>query len=181
MKKLTPKRVRFCEEYLLDLNASAAARRAGYKEHAAGQMGYDLLKLAEIQEKISELRKETANKFNITKESLMQILRDIAGASIEDITDPLNGEILPPDQWPPHMKRVINGMESEELYTGKGDDRIAIGVKRKVKLADRVKAVEVLNKMLGFNMPEKIAPTDPDGNKLDGIPVINVITKTNIE
>lgn len=175
--KLTPKRERFCQEYSIDFNASAAARRAGFKEHAAGQMGYDLLKLPEIQARIMVLRAEDAKKFNITKESLMQILRDIAGANLEDILD-AEGNVLPLNEWPENMKRVTSGMEVDEMYTGQGDNRQAIGVRRKIKLSERTKAIELLNKMLGFNAPEKIAPVTPDGEALQ-VPVINIITRTS--
>lgn len=174
-KKITPKRERFCLEYVVDFNASAAARRAGFKTHAAGQMGYDLLKLPEIQARISDLRAKAANEYNVTKESLMQILRDIAGANIESVTDPETGQILPLDQWPENMKRVTSGIEVDELYTGTGENRVQIGVRRKIKLSERTKAIELLNKMLGFNAPERVAQVTPEGDAV--IPVINIITK----
>lgn len=176
MRKLTPKRERFCQEYVVDLNASGAARRAGYKEHAAGQQGHELLKNSEIQARISELRKATTDQFNITKESLMQILRDIAGANLESVIDQETGQILPLDQWPENMKRVTAGMEVDEIYQGTGENRVQIGTRRKIKLSERTKAIELLNKMLGFNAPERIAPVTPEGEAI--IPVINIITKT---
>ncbi len=43
MAKLTPKQKRFVAEYLVDLNATAAAKRAGYSEKTAEQVGYQLL------------------------------------------------------------------------------------------------------------------------------------------
>lgn len=175
MKKLTPKRERFCQEYVVDFNASGAARRAGYKEHAAGQQGHELLKNSEIQRRISDLRAKAANEYNVTKESLMQILRDIAGANLEDVLDPETGQILPLDQWPENMKRVTSGMEVDEIYSGTGENRVQIGVRRKIKLSERTKAIELLNKMLGFNAPERVAQVTPDGEAV--IPVINIITK----
>jgi len=46
--KLTSKQQRFADEYLVDLNATQAAKRAGYSAHTAGQQGEKLLKKAEI-------------------------------------------------------------------------------------------------------------------------------------
>lgn len=176
-RKLTPKRERFCIEYNIDFNASGAARRAGYKDESAGQIGFMLLKNVDIQQRVMELREENAKKYNITKESLMQILRDIAGAKLDDILD-AEGQVLPPAEWPEHMKRVTSGLEVDEIYSGTGENRTAIGLRRKVKLSERTKAIEILNKMLGFNAPEKIAPVTPEGEALQ-VPVINIITRTS--
>jgi len=72
------------------------------------------------------------------------------------------------------MKRTTNSREVNEMYAGRGDDRIPIGVVKKVKLSERVKAAEVLNKMLGFNAPDRISPVTPEGEAL--VPIINVYT-----
>lgn len=174
--RITPKMERFCREYNIDFNGAAAARRAGYKQSSCYAIATENLQKPAIQARIMELREESAKKYNITKESLMQILRDIAGAKLDDIMDD-QGQVLPPDQWPEHMKRAVSGMEVDEIYTGSGEARVAIGVKRKVRLSEKTKAIELLNKMLGFNAPERVAPVDANtGEAL--IPVINIITKT---
>lgn len=171
-RKLTPKRERFCQEYILDFNGAAAARRVGYSEHTANRIASDLLSKVDIQARIMELQLAGAQEYNATKQRLIKILMDIAGATIEDITDPETGAILPVHQWPDHMKGTVVGSESDELYAGYGEDRQAIGIKRKIKFADKTKAVELLNKMLGFNMPDKVAQTTPEGEAAP--PVIKI-------
>lgn len=167
--KLTPKRERFCHEYLIDLNASAAARRAGFNDASAGQRGHELVKNSEIQARIGELQAKTGAEFNITKQRLMTTLMNIIGADIKDITDPETGSIMPVHEWPEHMRGVVSGIESDELYAG----ALPIGFKRKVKFWDKNKSIELLNKMLGFNMPDKVAQTDPTGQN-EVIPVIKI-------
>ena len=51
--KLTPKQQRFVEEYLIDLNATQAAIRAGYSNKTAGQVGYENLRKPEIQQAVT--------------------------------------------------------------------------------------------------------------------------------
>lgn len=164
--KLTPKRERFCQEYLIDLNATAAAKRAGYKEKAAYASGHENLKNPKIQERLDELRKEQAIKFNVTKERLMTILMNIATADHEAIYDKETGEILPVSQWPEGLSQAVSGIEADEIFSGRGEDRTAIGLKRKVRFWDKNRAIEILNKMQGYNMPDKVAPTTPDGQAL---------------
>jgi len=54
MANLTPKQQRFVEEYLIDLNATQAAIRAGYSEKTAYSVGHENLKKPEIQKAIEE-------------------------------------------------------------------------------------------------------------------------------
>lgn len=55
---MTEKQKRFCEEYLIDLNATQAALRAGYSEKTAYSIGNENLKKPEIQEYIQKRLKE---------------------------------------------------------------------------------------------------------------------------
>lgn len=58
---MTEKQKRFADEYLIDLNATQAAIRAGYSEKTAGQIGEQNLKKLEIQEYIEEQLKQLHN------------------------------------------------------------------------------------------------------------------------
>ena len=57
--KLTAKQERFCQEYMIDLNATQAAIRSGYCEKTAGQIGEQNLKKLEIQKAINNLFAKT--------------------------------------------------------------------------------------------------------------------------
>jgi|SRR5688572_20319690 len=167
--KLTPRQERFCQFYVIYHNAARASREAGYSAKDSNVTGSFLLANVGIQARITELQYTTAGEFNIMKQHIVGVLMDSINAKIEDITDTETGAILPVHLWPEHMKRAISGMESDELYAGS----LPIGLKRKVKLNDRNKAIELLNKMCGFNMPDKVASTNIEGTQ-DIIPVIKV-------
>jgi len=172
--KLTPKLENFCREYLVDFNATQAAIRAGYSRASAHVQAFDHLKKPRVISRIAELRAATAKEYNITKEKLMRNLMEIAGTRLEDITDPVTGAVLPMHDWPEHMKGTVSGIDLEEIREGRGKTRRVVGYNKKVRLWEKTKAIEVLNKMLGFNAPEKVAPVTPDGEAL--APVINIIT-----
>lgn len=65
MAKWTPKLERFCEEYLIDLNATKAAIRAGYSKKTASEMGYENLRKPQVIEKINELKQKRSEKTRI--------------------------------------------------------------------------------------------------------------------
>ncbi len=73
-KQLTPKQEQFCQEYLKDLNATKAAKRAGYSDGTAYSQGSRLLKDVEVKARIDEMMSERQNNTKITAE---KILKDI--------------------------------------------------------------------------------------------------------
>ena len=76
--KLTPKQRRFIDEYLIDLNATQAAIRAGYSEKTAYSIGLQNLKKLEIQAEIQKRRNRLQSKLEITQERVLQELAAIA-------------------------------------------------------------------------------------------------------
>lgn len=84
MAKLTAKQQRFCDEYLIDLNATQAAIRAGYSKKTANEQGARLLVNVSIQKKIFELQKEREKRTEITQDSVLHELALIAFAKASD-------------------------------------------------------------------------------------------------
>lgn len=76
-KKLTAKQEMFCKEYLVDLNATQAALRAGYSENTASEMGYENLRKPQIEEKIQELMDKRSQKVEINAENVLLSILDI--------------------------------------------------------------------------------------------------------
>lgn len=62
-KKLKPKQEKFCNEYVVLMNATKAALNAGYSERSAYSIGCENLKKPEIKERIAEIRKEIEEQF----------------------------------------------------------------------------------------------------------------------
>ncbi len=71
---LSPKRKRFCEEYVVDHNATQAAMRAGYSKKTACSQGVRLLSFVEVAAYIAELEAETAGR---TGETIERVVSDI--------------------------------------------------------------------------------------------------------
>jgi phage terminase small subunit len=85
--KLTPKQERFCLEYLIDLNATQAAIRAGYSEKTANEIGTQNLAKLSIQQYLKILMESVKNGLEITRERIEKELARIAFAKITDIAD----------------------------------------------------------------------------------------------
>jgi len=74
-RELTPKEQSFCREYLLDLNATQAARRAGYGYTNARQIGAELLTKSPVYTKIQKLFKKRMDKKELKAEYVIDNLR----------------------------------------------------------------------------------------------------------
>lgn len=79
--KLTPKQERFCQEYVIDCNATQAAVRAGYSAKTADVSGPRLLGNVRVGARIRELQVEGAKKINITREWITNELIEIQSGS----------------------------------------------------------------------------------------------------
>jgi len=82
---MTAKQIRFCEEYLIDLNATQAAIRAGYSEESAGQIGHENLKKHEIIAYVEKRQQAIADALEITPEWVVLRFKEISDRSMQAI------------------------------------------------------------------------------------------------
>ena len=90
---MTKKQKRFVEEYLIDLNATQAAIRAGYSPDTAGSIGAENLKKPEISSAIARAMAERSKRTGINQDRVIRELARIGLAKITDIIDPETAKI----------------------------------------------------------------------------------------
>ena len=78
MAKLNEKQKRFCDEYLIDLNATQASIRAGYSKKTAKEIGSQHLTKLHIQEYIAEKQSEVRKRNGVTVDFVINGIKDIA-------------------------------------------------------------------------------------------------------
>ena len=146
---LTDKQRRFVDEYLVDLNATQAAIRAGYSKKTAGQIGEQNLKKIEIQTAIQQRQKELSEKTNITQE---RVLREYAKIAFFDPRRLFQDNGQPKDitTLDDDTAGALAGLDVLEEYEGSGRDREFVGYTKKYKIADKLRALEALGKHLGL-------------------------------
>lgn len=143
---MTPKQQRFVEEYLIDLNASAAARRAGYSARTADAIGRENLGKPTVAAAIAAAQNQRSERTRIDADWVLTQLAAEKTADLADLFDD-NGNLKPIREWPEVWRRgPVVGVEAFEEYAGRGDERIAIGMVRKVKIADRTKHLDLIGR-----------------------------------
>lgn len=148
---LKPRQRRFCEEYLVDLNGAAAARRAGYSADAAKEQASRLLTDANVQAELDRLREERSKRTQITADDVVLELGKLAFANMlnyvtiqDDGTAIVDFSMVNRD-----MGAAMKEVTIETYTEGKGDD--AKDVKRiKFQLHDKKGALEALGRHLAI-------------------------------
>jgi phage terminase small subunit len=146
-RKLTEKQKRFVEEYLVDLNATQAAIRAGYSARRADVIGYENLRKPDIKEAIAKAQATRSERTQITADYVLKRLVEIDQMDVLDIVDE-NLELKPVSQWPMSWRRYISGFDLAEMFGGSGDKREMVGILKKIKWPDKVKNLELLGKQV---------------------------------
>ena len=132
----------FCQEYLVDLNATQAAIRAGYAVDSAGVTGARLLKNAKISARIGQLMAERSKRTGVNADRVVRELARIAFAN---------------------PKEIINFDDATIRDSANDDDTAAIasvkvkktsgktnGIEREIRMNDKNKALELLGRHLGM-------------------------------
>ena len=139
---MTKKQKRFVEEYLIDLNATQAAIRAGYSPDTAQQIGSENLSKLVIQKEIAKAMAERSKRTGVNQDRVVLELAKIAFVKMTDIVDE-------------HGKIKDNASEDdlaciESIKYKESESETGSSVEREVKISPKLKALELLGKHLGM-------------------------------
>jgi phage terminase small subunit len=157
-KLKNPKWEQLCQEYMIDLNQTQAAIRAGYSPRTANTQASKLFAKPNIRARVAELQAERSRRTGVTAD---RVVRELARLAFVDITQVVN----------PHDATIrVNASE---------DDRAAIlsikvkdgemFTEREVKLCDKNRALENLGRHLGM-FTDNVRITDDRPTIVDDIP-----------
>ena len=147
MADLEPRQQRFCGEYIIDLNATQAAIRAGYSENSAQQQSSDLLLKPLIQAEVDRLKEMRSLRTEITADKVLTETYLLASSDIAEAFDE-TGALKPIREIPARIRKAISSIEVEKLFEYVGDEKEHVGYTQKIKLWDKVKTLELLGKHL---------------------------------
>jgi phage terminase small subunit len=119
VKKLTHKQHRFVDEYLIDLNASAAARRAGYAHGRADAMGYENLRKPEIAAAVQEARQKLAEQTGRTVAQVMADIGRVRNDAMREVEDQRTGALAMLSH-----KDALKALELEGKHLGAFAERV---------------------------------------------------------
>lgn len=144
MAKLTARQKKFCNEYLVDLNATQAAIRAGYSKNSAKEIGSINLTKANVKEYIQKRMESREQRTEITQDKVLNELARIGFANIDDYVE------IELDEYD---RKIVKVKSTKDI----SEDKIAAisSIKEgangiEVKLHDKVRALENIGRHLGM-------------------------------
>ena len=152
--QLTHKQAMFVQEYLVDLNASAAGRRAGFAESVSRvqctlwvskSKNLCPAKYHHVWDAVQEALKARAEAVSITAQDLLRELHTMVSADMRDAYDE-NGNMKPVNELPEGIAKMITGVD---VFEERGSEGNFLGYTKKLRFASRLQLVELTGKHIG--------------------------------
>lgn len=157
---MTKKQKRFIEEYLIDLNATQAAIRAGYSPDTAKSIGSENLTKPDIQARIAKAMAERSRRTGVNADRVVMELAKLAFVNADDVIDTETATLKPSV-----AREDTAAIQSVKVKTF-GED----GLEREIKMADKLKALELLGRHLGmWNDKLQVSGMKEEQSKLDDL------------
>lgn len=151
---LTPKQKQFVAEYLVDLNATAAAKRAGYKDP---NIGRQLITKNNVSDAIQIAIADRQERTKITQDMVLRETAKLAFFDIRKMFDK-NGKPLDISELDADTAAALVGLDVQDIKDADSGD--FLGYVKKYKMADKIKALELLGKHVGAWEPKDNGPKD---------------------
>ncbi|MFY3310904.1 terminase small subunit [Achromobacter ruhlandii] len=177
---LTDKQRRFVDEYLVDLNATQAAIRAGYSAKTAGQIGEQNLRKLEIAAAVQEAQAIRAKRTEITQDMVLRELAKIGFSDIRKIVRWGKTELRVTDSDTDDEENVTEAYHGLALVSADDiDDDTAAAISEisegreglKVKLHDKRGALVDIGRHLGM-FPTKLEHSGPGGGPMQTVSAV---------
>ena len=162
MIPITRKQKLFVQEYLIDLNATQAAIRAGYSPDTAGEIGSENLKKPDIRASIDKAMAERSRRTGINQDRILLELAKIALLNPQQVVN-LNDATIREDALPEDLAADAS-VKVKRFPTKEGEGII----EREIKFYDKSKALELAGKHLGM-FRDKVDVNVQTSEKLDDI------------
>lgn len=159
-KPLTPKQWLFVQEYLVDLNATAAAKRAGYSKKTAEVQGCRLLRNAQVKEAVRIGRERREKAAIMTREEILEELSIIGrfdAKKYQVIEEGGGVRVKTFEEMEPGASRALKAIEENRIIRESADGKESLLIHDKIKIEgyDKMKALELLGRHEGL-FPTKV-------------------------
>lgn len=148
-KKLTGKQERFCEEYLIDLNATQAAIRAGYSVDTAAEIGSENLRKPLVAKKICELKALIRQKNEGLAQEVIDELKKVGFSNIQNYIGTGNS-ILDISGIDTLKAAAVSSIKKSVTSFGDGEGNEGTKEVVELKMWDKISALEKIGRHLGI-------------------------------
>lgn len=171
-KTLSAKQQRFVEEYLLDANATQAAKRAGYSEKTAHRIGAENMQKPAIVKAIEAANEKRSERTQVTADDVVRELARLGFSDVRRLFTP-GGALRRIHDLDDDTAAAISSIEvvTKELPRREGEE-VEVEYVHKIKMADKIRPLEMIGKHMGKRLgqwTEKLEHTGRDGGPIESV------------
>lgn len=148
-RALTPKQAAFVREYLIDLNGTQAAIRAGYSERTANEQAARLLANVSVSKAVAEAQAERADRLEITADRVLAELAKIGFADMRDVAS-WGETVVDEDGKPIHGVKIVSSDRLTDSAAAAISEIAETPAGLRIKLHDKRAALVDMGKHLGM-------------------------------
>ncbi|MCP4493187.1 MAG: terminase small subunit [Gammaproteobacteria bacterium] len=167
-EKFTEKQEKFCHEYIIDMNGTKAAIRAGYSERGADVQAANLLRKIRVREKIDELKRKACKRNDIHVDRVLQEFARLAFLNPALLFDE-NGDLIPIQKLDEDVARAIGAFDVTEVRIHRDGEDTKYEQVKKFKLSDKIRALDSLAKYLEMFKDKESSSSDKLVELIGGI------------
>ncbi|WP_019646187.1 terminase small subunit [Novispirillum itersonii] len=160
-RAMSAKARRFVDEYMIDLNATQAAIRAGYSARSAKTQGSHLMTRPEVQAAVAAAQAGRSRRTEITADRVVEELARVAFFDLRRVFRP-DGALIPVADLPEDVAAALAAVDLATVGKGEG----AVEHIAKIKTADKLRALENLARHLGM-FRERVEVSGPGGGPVE--------------
>lgn len=161
---LSAKERLFVNEFIRTSNVTKAAKAAGCSAKSAAQAGSRMYKRVNVKAAIDARLEKAADKAELKAADVLAEMRKLAFANLKGAFAE-DGSLLPMHEMPDDVAAALIGVETDEIFGGRGRKKVKVGYTRKVKLIDKVRALEMLGKHFKL-FTDTVEHTGKDGGPM---------------
>jgi phage terminase small subunit len=163
-QRLTPKQERFVLEYIVDLNATQAALRAGYSPKTAMEQGYQLLQKTSVAQAVQAAKAAQAERTGLTADRVLQEIARLAFVDLRKLFA-ADGSLKPITDLDDDTAAALASVQVDELWEQVDDHRQPVGQTKKIRLWNKTENLTLLAKHLRL-LVDRVELTHETGDGL---------------
>lgn len=165
---LTPRQAAFVQEYIVDLNGTQAAIRAGYSPATANEQAARLLAGVSVRAAVEKLKAQRLSRVNITQDSVLHEMSLLASARVDWFYVDENGELRSTELAPEGAMACVASIKKRKITKMDKDDNITVTHEVEFKLWDKPGTLKLMGRHVGL-FPDRVEVTGPGGKPIETI------------
>lgn len=161
---MTPRQYRFVEEYVIDLNGTKAAIRAGYAVNGADVTAVRLLALPRVADEVERLKEWHATKSGVTKDRVLRELAAMAFSSIKDYVIDDAGNLSLAPGAPRNAMAAVASIKRKAWDDGEGGHTVEV----EFKLWGKAEPLKLVGRHVDLKgVADRVEHTGKDGGPIE--------------